>query len=129
MKKEEPCFRAVRDVGLVFPEAEESRYYGLPALKIHGQMFVVQAGHRSAEPGSISVAVGFQNRERLIASNPNVFYLKPHYKPYPVVLVRLRRIKRAALRQLLRSAYHSVLTGAVKPVRVRGAHKLGRQGR
>jgi hypothetical protein len=88
-------------------------------LPVDGEIFVVQTGHRSAEPNSISVPAGFKRREQLIASNPRVFYLKPHYKPYRVVLVRLECIDRDELRELLRSAYRAVSSGAVKPGRRR----------
>ena len=112
-------FSAVRELGLALPRARESLYYRLPALKVDGQMFVVQTGHRSAEPNSISVPVGFKRRDELIAADPRVYYLKPHYEPYPVVLVRLDCIGREALRRLLRSAYDAVSSGAVVPGRRR----------
>ena len=117
MTNEGMTFSVVRELGLALPRAEESRYFRLPALKVDGEIFVVQTGHRSAEPNSISVPVGFKRRDRLIASNPRVFYLKPHYEPYAVVLVRLDHIDRDELRQLLHSAYQAVSSGAVKPGR------------
>ena len=116
-------FDAIREIGLKFPRAEESRYYRMPALKVDGEVFVVCTSHPSAEPNSISVPVGFKRRARLIARNPAVFYLKPHYEAYPVVLVRLDRIDRAALERLLRSAYRAVSTGAVAPGRRRAQRR------
>lgn len=110
-------FDEVREIGLKLPGAEESRYYRMPALKVDGEVFVVCTSHPSAEPNSISVPVGYKRRAELIARDPAVFYLKPHYEDYPVVLVRLDRIKPAALRDLLRSAHHVVSSGAVKPGR------------
>jgi hypothetical protein len=110
-------FNTIRELGLALPRAEECRYYRLPALKVDGEVFVVQTGHRSAESNSVSVPVGFERREQLIADDPRIFYLKPHYEPYPVVLVRLDCIDHDALRRLLRSAYDAVSSGAVKPGR------------
>ena len=112
-------YNVVRELGLELPRAEEGLYYRMPALKLNGEIFVVQTGHRSAEPNSISVPVGFKRREQLIAADPRVFYLKPHYEPYPVVLVRLDCIDRDALQRVLRSAYDAVSGGAVKPGRRR----------
>ena len=112
-------YNVVRELGLELPRAEEGLYYRMPALKVDGEIFVVQTGHRSAEPNSISVPVGFKQREQLIAADPRVFYLKPHYEPYPVVLVRLDCIDRDALQRVLRSAYDAVSSGAVKPGRRR----------
>ena len=112
-------YNVVRELGLELPRAKECLYYRMPALKVNGEIFVVQTGHRSAEPNSISVPVGFKRREQLIAADPRVFYLKPHYEPYPVVLVRLDCIDRDALQRVLRSAYDAVSSGAVKPGRRR----------
>ena len=112
-------FDDVRKIGLKLPRAEESRYYRMPALKVDGEIFVVCTSHPSAEPNSVSVPVGFERRAELIARDPSVFYLKPHYEPYPVVLVRLDRIDRDALRRLLRSAYAAASSGEVVPGRRR----------
>src|ERR1700722_18534261 len=95
-------FDAIRKIGLKLPGTEESRYYRMPALKVDGEIFVVCTSHPSAEPNSVSVPVGFKRRAELIARNPAIFYLKPHYEPYAVVLVGLDCIERAALARLLR---------------------------
>ena len=112
-------FDDVRKIGLKLPRAEESRYYRMPALKVDGEIFVVCTSHPSAEPNSVSVPVGFERRAKLIARDPAIFYLKPHYEPYPIVLVRLDRIARTELERLLRSAHRLVSTGAVVPGRRR----------
>jgi hypothetical protein len=112
-------FDDVRKIGLKLSRAEESVYYRMPALKVDGEVFVVCTSHPSAEPNSVSVPVGFERRAELIARAPAVFYLKPHYEAYPVVLVRLDRIDRDVLRRLLRSAYVAVSSGEVVPGRRR----------
>ena len=78
--------------------------YGSPALKVDGKMFACLAVHRSAEPGSLIVQVGFDQRDELIAEDPDTYYVKPHYVNYPVVLVRLSRVHPDALRDLLITA-------------------------
>jgi hypothetical protein len=117
------AFDIVRELGLAFPRAKETRYYKLPALEVDGEVFVVQTRHRSADPNSLSVAIGFQRREKLIADNPRVFYLRPHYQNYPVVLVRLDQIDRLELSEVLRSAYNTVVSGKVKIGRSRIAKR------
>jgi len=116
-------FATVREIGLGFPRAQEARYYGMPALTVDGEVFVVQTGHRSAEPNSISVPIGFERRDELIAANSRVFYLKQHYAPYPVVLVRLGQITRENLQRLLRSAYDVVSSGSVSAGHDRGRRR------
>lgn len=112
-------FDDIRDIGLKLPGAEETRYYRMPALKVNGQVFVVQTSHPSAEPNSVSVPVGYIKRKELIAAEPDTFYLKEHYEPYPVVVVRLNRISRAKLKELLCFAHKCVSSGEVVPGRRR----------
>ena len=119
MKTPGANFATVWEMGLALPGAEKSSYFGQPALDVKGEMFAVRAAPRNAEPNTLSVPVGYTKRDRLIAANPDVYYLKGHYEPYPVVLVRLRKIDRDALRSLLRAAHRAVSSGRVKPMRPR----------
>jgi len=59
----------------------------------------------TAEPNSIVVKIPFDQRDELIAAEPGIYYLTEHYVNYPSVLVRLPRIHRDALRDLLAMAY------------------------
>ena len=58
------------------------------------------------ESNSIGVPVSFEDRARLLASRPDVYYLTEHFAPYPGVLVRLSSIGRAELREILSAAWH-----------------------
>jgi hypothetical protein len=60
------------------------------------------------------VRVGFEEREALIADDPRVYYVKPHYQDYPTVLVRLAVIDREALRDLLKSAWRTVTAATTR---------------
>lgn len=80
--------------------------YGAPALKVRGHMFACMASHKSAEPNTLVVLVGFDERAALIAADPETYYVKEHYLNYPSVLVRLSRVRLDALRDLLRKAWH-----------------------
>jgi hypothetical protein len=101
-------FDAVRKIALSLPDVEESTTYGSPALKVRGKLIACIAIHRSAEPESLAVRVGFDARMELIAAAPDIYYVTDHYLNYPVVLVRLSRIRRDALRDLLGMAWHFV---------------------
>jgi len=52
-------FRIVRTLGLELPGVEESTMYGAPALKVRGTLLACMASHKSAEPGSLVVRIGF----------------------------------------------------------------------
>ena len=95
-------FDMVRAVGLALPDVEDAtRYDGSPVLKLGGCFMAGLATHPSAEPDTLVVRSGYEDREWLIADAPETYYLTDYYRSYPLVLVRLSRIDRDALRDLL----------------------------
>lgn len=105
-------FDTVRKIALEFPEVEEGTAYGSPALKVRGKLLACIPVHRSAEPGSLVVCVDFSDRKQLLAEAPGVYYVTDHYVGHPSVLVRLSRVKRDDLRELLGMAYKFVTAKA-----------------
>ncbi len=103
-------FDTVRKIGLELAHVEESTAYRSPALKVRGRLIACLAVHKSAEPGTLAVCVDFADRDELIEAAPNIYYLTDHYVNYPVVLVRLSRIQRDALRDLIGMAWRFVAT-------------------
>jgi hypothetical protein len=51
------------------------------------------------------VYVHLDQREELLREEPSIYYLRDHYVNYPLVLVRLRRVHRDALKDLLLGAW------------------------
>jgi hypothetical protein len=98
-------FEIVRKIGLALPDVEESTMYGSPALKVRGKLLTCLAIHKSAEPESLAVRIDFDQRAALLAEAPETYYLTEHYVNYPVVLVRLSRIRVDEMRDLLGSAW------------------------
>ena len=95
-------FETVRTVGLALPDVEATtKYDGSPVLKVRGSFMAGLATHRSAEPETLVVRVGLEEREWLIEDAPEIYYVTDYYRKYPLVLVRLSRIDRDALRDLL----------------------------
>jgi hypothetical protein len=101
-------FRAVESIGRTLPDVEVTTTWGQPTLKVHGRMFVCIASHPSAEPNSLVVMMDFADRDALLEDDPDTFYLKDHYVNYPCVLVRLSRISKSALRDLVAGAHRFV---------------------
>jgi hypothetical protein len=101
-------FDTVREIGLALRDVEEGTTYGSPALKVGGKMFACVPIHRSAEPGSLAIRVDFDQRDELIAADPETYYLTDHYVGYPCVLVRLARVRRDELKDLLLMAWRFV---------------------
>jgi hypothetical protein len=107
-------FATVRTVGLALPDVEEGTMYGSPALKLRGKFLACMASHKSAEPNSLVVRLDFEQRDAMIADDPDTYYLKPHYAGFPSVLVRLSRISREGLKDLLHASWREVNASAPK---------------
>ena len=96
------CFETVRRVGLALPDVEAAtKYDGSPVLKAGGCFMAGLATHPSAEQGTLVVRVSVEERVWLLEDAPEIYYLTDYYRAHPVVLVRLLRIDRDALRDLL----------------------------
>jgi hypothetical protein len=107
-------FRSVRAIGLRLPGVVETTMYGTPALKLGKRMVACVASHKSSEPGTLVVRTTFEQRDIMIAEQPETYYLKPHYETFPVVLVRLSRVSRDAMSDLLAGAFRAVSDDAAK---------------
>jgi hypothetical protein len=109
------AFETVRTVGLHLPDVEATtKYDGSPVLKVGGSFMAGLATHRSAETETLVVRVSFEEREWLIEDAPETYYVTDYYRSYPIVLVRLSRIGRGALRDLLSVSWRLALAKARK---------------
>lgn len=98
-------FDRVKKLGVKLTGVVVDKYFGMPALKLDGQMLACMASHKSAEPGTLVVRIDFLERDLRIMNEPDTYYLKPHYVNYACVLTRLSAIDNAALRDLLESGW------------------------
>lgn len=110
MAKRAITFVTVRKMALALPGAEERISWGVPAFYVSGRMFACQPTHRSAEPGSLVVRIGFDERADLLEAEPDIYYLPEHYVNYTSVLVRLSRVHPDAMRDLLAGAHRFMST-------------------
>lgn len=96
------AFDMVRSVGVTLPDVEATtKYDGSPVLKVDGIFMAGLAMHPSAEPDTLVVRAGLEDRERLVEDAPETYYLTDYYRSYPLVLVRLSRVEADALHDLL----------------------------
>src|SRR5688572_20928287 len=84
------------------------------ALKLKGQLVACTAINPSAEPNSLMVCIDFPARDVLLEQQPDVYYVTSHYRGYASVLVRLARVGRSELRNLLEQAVQFVGTRQTK---------------
>ena len=93
-------FKDVRRLVSSLKGVEEGTSYGTPAFKIGGKLIA-----RLKEDGeSLVVGTTFEEREEMMAAEPETYYITDHYLKYPWVLVRLSRVSPDALRDLLNRA-------------------------
>ena len=85
-------------IALSFDGAEKGTSYGHPAIVIAKSFFT---RHRAEDNSAVIVLGSLDEREMLLEVEPETFHITPHYKNYPVVLVRLEKIDAKALRGLL----------------------------
>jgi hypothetical protein len=84
-------------LALALKGVEESTSYGTPALKVGGKLIA-----RLREDGeTVAVRTGFLERQERMAADPEAFFLTDHYLNYPAVVVRLAKVERAELKELL----------------------------
>jgi hypothetical protein len=97
-------FRAVATVACKLPEVEISKSYGTPALKVRGKLMARL--HQDGE--SLVLRTELLDRQILMQADPETFYITEHYQNYPLVLVRLSKVSRAALPDLMERAWRLV---------------------
>lgn len=116
MKSAPPdAFERVKEVGLALPDVEAAtRYDGSPVLKARGCFMAGLTVHPAAEPDTLVVRIGFEEREYLLEDAPDTYYLTDDHRGHPVVLVRLARIDRDALRDLLSVSWRLTVAKAGK---------------
>ena len=107
-------FEDVRKIAAELPDVAEGTAWGVPALKLRGKLLVCMASHKSAAPNTLVVRLGFDQRDAMIVDSPETYYLKPHYVGYETVLVRLSRIDREALKDLLHASWRFVSASVSK---------------
>jgi hypothetical protein len=90
----------VTEIGLRLPEVERSTWFHTPALKVRGKSFT-----RLKEEDVAVVMVDLDEKDALLAAEPEVFFSTPHYDGYPAMLVRLSAISDEELREVLTESW------------------------
>jgi hypothetical protein len=99
-------FKDVRKLALALQNVEEGTSYGTPAFKVGGKLIA-----RLKEDGeSLVVGTTFEEREEMMAAEPETYYITDHYLKYPWVLVRLSQVHADALRDLLSRSWRLART-------------------
>lgn len=92
----------VRRVALSLPETTEKPSYGTPGFRVKDRLFA-----RIREEGDVLVVWcgELEEKEALIASEPDKFFTTPHYDGHPTVLVRFGAVDLDELTELLTESW------------------------
>ena len=93
-------WETVREVALSLPQVEEGTAYGRRAFRVGGKLF---AALRREDV--MALRLGFEEKEFVLQSQPETFFVTPHYDGTPWVLVRLSAIGEEQLREVLTEAW------------------------
>ncbi len=93
----------VRRIALSLPETSEKPWFNSPGFRVKGKSFL--RIRSEAEGGLVVFLADIDEKEALIASEPEKFFTTPHYDGYPVVLVHLPAVDVAELRELITDSW------------------------
>jgi hypothetical protein len=85
-----------------FPGMEESISYGTPSVKVKGKIL---SRLRTEAEGALALYCDFIDREMLLQAAPDVFFITDHYRNWPMVLIRLDKVRADALPDLIERAW------------------------
>lgn len=87
------------------PGVEESTGYGTPAVRVRGKFI---SRWRTEAEGALAIRCDFLDRQMLLQAQPEVFFVTDHYRDYPMILVRLDKVRADALRDVFERAWRRV---------------------
>jgi hypothetical protein len=108
-------FETVRKIALSLDHVTEGKCYATPAFKVGKNLFI----RLREDNESLAIGTTFEERDELLAAEPETYYITDHYLKYPWVLVRLSRVHPDALRDLLKRAWR-LASAAKRPRKQRG---------
>ena len=94
-------YAAIVKLARTLPGVEESTSFGTPSLKVKGK-FMARLKEDSM---TLVIKASFVVRDHLVRTASDVFFITDHYRDYPAVLVRIAKVDRNTIVQLLEDAW------------------------
>jgi hypothetical protein len=106
----------VRRIALGLPETSEQSRQGLAAWRVRDKLFVWERPLRQSDlralgdaaPTGPILAARVEHllaKEALLTDDPEVYFTTPHFDGYPAILVRLEKIGRDELEEVIVEAW------------------------
>jgi hypothetical protein len=100
-------YEALCALALELPGVELSTSYRTPSIKVKGKFL---GRLRTEAEGAFAIRCDFLDRQILMQANPAAFFVTDHYLNHPAVLVRLDKVSKRELTDLLERAWRMVAT-------------------
>jgi hypothetical protein len=97
-------FEDIREAARSLPGVVDSTSYGTAALKVGGKLFARL--HQSLE--CVVLRIELLDREILMQSAPDAFFITDHYRDYPWILLRFGVVEKNTLPDLIERAWRLV---------------------
>jgi hypothetical protein len=97
-------FDDVREIARALPGVVDGTSYGTPALKVGGKL--IARMHQDMD--CLVLRADLLDREILMQSAPDAFFITDHYRDYPWILVRFGVVEKRALPDLIERAWRLV---------------------
>jgi hypothetical protein len=92
-------------IAQALPGVEVFTSYGTPCLKVKGKFM---SRLRTEAEGALALRCDFLDRQILLQADPRAFFVTDHYLNYPMILVRLDKVRRPELKDLIERAWRMV---------------------
>lgn len=113
-------WQALLDWAADLPGVEQGICYGTPALYVRKRILA-----RLREDGeTVAIKIDFFDRDVLLEADPVAFFLTDHYRPYPMVVMRLTKARPTVARGLLEQAWQRAAPKRLGATRVVGKSKM-----
>jgi hypothetical protein len=109
-----------RKIMLAMKGTSEALYFAKPAV-FYAESFVARVHDKE---DAVALRVGtIEMRDVMLEAEPSLFYITDHYKPWPMLLARLKTLDRATLKELVAARMGEIDAKAKKKKRVPPAKK------
>jgi hypothetical protein len=95
-------WKTIRELALSLPAVVEDPG-DRPGWRVRGKLFAWKS--RERDGGALAIRVDRDEKRLLLEGRSEIYFETPHYVGYPAVLVRLDRIGRRELREMLEDAW------------------------
>ena len=107
------ALEAARQILLSLDGVIEGRSYGMPSFLVNGRFF---ARFRDDDTVLVLQLASIDDRDVLMQMNAEAFFFTDHYRDYPAVLIRLAKVPRKLLTDVVKSAWkHAAARPPARP--------------